>query len=74
MEDGENELEIALELVKEKKLRGIIFLGGSFIHPPALLKRLTVPYVISTIGQQENPEGISEEACRWTTGRKAVRP
>ena len=29
VEDGENELEIALELVKEKKLRGIIFLGGS---------------------------------------------
>ncbi len=57
VEDGENELEIALELVKEKKLRGIIFLGGSFVHPPALLKRLTVPYVISTIGQQENPEG-----------------
>ena len=57
VEDEENELETALELVKEKRLRGLIFLGGSFTHPEALLKRLTVPFVISTIGQLENSDG-----------------
>ena len=57
VEEEENELEIALELIKEKRLRGLIFLGGSFVHPAGLLKRLTVPFVSSTIGQMESSEG-----------------
>ena len=57
VEDWEDELKTALELVKEKRLRGLIFLGGSFRYPSELLKRLTVPFVISTIGQEDGPEG-----------------
>lgn len=57
VEEDENELELALELVKEKRLRGIIFLGGNFAHPEELQRRLTVPFVISTIGQMEKAGG-----------------
>lgn len=48
VEENEDEVDRALELVKEKKLRGIIFLGGKFSHPQESLRRLTVPFVIST--------------------------
>lgn len=48
VEESEDEVELALELVREKKLRGIIFLGGKFDHPKESLERLTVPYVLST--------------------------
>ena len=48
VEEDEDEVDLALELVKEKKLQGIIFLGGKFSHPQESLSRLTVPFVIST--------------------------
>lgn len=50
VEAYEDELEVALELVKEKRLRGIIFLGGAYQHDADKLKRLNVPFVFSTIG------------------------
>ena len=53
VEEEENELELALKLVKEKRLRGIVFLGGSFSHPEEMQKRLTVPFVVSTSEQLE---------------------
>lgn len=33
VEEQEDELDIALHITKEKKLQGLIFLGGSFSHP-----------------------------------------
>lgn len=48
VEEDEDEVDLALELVKEKKLQGIIFLGGKFSHPEESLRRLPVPFVIST--------------------------
>ena len=48
VEENEDEVDLALELVKEKKLQGIIFLGGKFDHPQESLRRLTVPFVMST--------------------------
>lgn len=49
--DGdEDEVDVAIELIKEKRLRGIIFLGGCFSHPQEQLKRLQVPFVLSTVG------------------------
>lgn len=46
----EDEVDVALELIKEKRLRGIIFLGGYFFHAEEKIRNLTVPYIFSTIG------------------------
>ncbi len=59
VDDEEDEVEIALQLIKEKRLRGIIFLGGYFSHTEFELRQITVPFVLSTIGAMENiPEEI----------------
>ena len=50
VESYENELDVALELVKEKRLRGIIFLGGAYQHDQQQLAKLNVPFVFGTIG------------------------
>lgn len=54
----EDEVDVALELVKEKRLRGIIFLGGYFFHSQEKISNLTVPYIFSTIGSA-TPENMS---------------
>lgn len=56
VDDRENELDVALELLKEKKPRGIVFLGGSFSHSEEKLKQLEVPFVLSTIGMTHKLE------------------
>lgn len=50
VEEKEDEVEIAIQLIKEKRLKGIIFLGGQFSHTQEQLQRLDVPFVLSTIG------------------------
>ena len=50
VEAYENEVDVALELEKEKRLRGIIFLGGSSRHPADKMKQLNVPVIFATIG------------------------
>lgn len=52
----EDETEVALKLIKEKRLRGIIFLGGTFTHDEKKLSKLKVPFVFSTIGTTERSE------------------
>lgn len=47
--EEEDELEIALEIIKEKKLKGIVFLGGYFNHTQEQLKLIPVPFVLTTI-------------------------
>lgn len=49
VEEYEDELDAALYMAKEKKPRGLIFLGGDFSHPEEKMGRLEVPYVLSTI-------------------------
>ncbi|MFV0440131.1 MAG: LacI family DNA-binding transcriptional regulator [Lachnospirales bacterium] len=44
----ENEVDVAVELINEKKISGIIFLGGSFIHNQSVSK-INVPFILSTI-------------------------
>ncbi|MCI9133916.1 MAG: LacI family transcriptional regulator [Lachnospiraceae bacterium] len=58
VEEREDELYVALELEKEKKLRGIIFLGGCFTHSEEELRQLKVPFVICTV---QMPEEISKD-------------
>lgn len=54
VESKENEIDVALNLVKEKKLQGIIFLGGEFSHSDEKLSLLKVPFVFSTAGLNPN--------------------
>ena len=51
---GENEIigEAALELEKEKRLKGIIFLGGTVSDPSVEMKDLSIPFVFCTVARQ----------------------
>lgn len=50
VEAHEDEVDVALELVKEKRLRGIVFLGGRFAHSKEKIGKLNVPFVFGAIG------------------------
>lgn len=50
VDELQDETEVALQLIKEKRLKGIVFLGGFFSHTAERLKQINVPFVISTAG------------------------
>lgn len=52
VEFDEDEIDVAIELIKEKRLRGIVFLGGYFRHGKEKLGELKVPFIISTVGDE----------------------
>lgn len=66
VESYEDELDVALNLIKEKRLRGIIFLGGNYQHDPKKLRMLNVPFVFSTIGT------VAEESVKKNYSNIAV--
>jgi LacI family transcriptional regulator len=49
VDENQDEIDVAIELEKEKRLKGIVFLGGYFSHTKEKLEQLTVPFVLSTI-------------------------
>ena len=49
VEEFEDEVDVAIQLEKEKRLKGIVFLGGLSSHTEEKLEQLTVPFVISTV-------------------------
>ena len=49
VEEREDEIETAVMLEKEKRLKGVIFLGGIYTHPEQDFNKLTVPFVVSTV-------------------------
>ena len=51
--DRQDEFEVGMELVKEKRLKGIVFLGGYFSHTEDKFKKLSVPFVLTTITANE---------------------
>lgn len=57
VDEKTDEVEVAIELVKEKKLKGIIFLGGYFTHSKEKLDRIGVPFVLSTITMADAYKG-----------------
>jgi len=57
VDEKTDEVEVAIELVKEKKLKGIIFLGGYFTHSKEKLERIGVPFVLSTITMERAYDG-----------------
>lgn len=58
VEEFEDEVDTALLLEKEKRLKGIVFLGGISNRTEEKLSFLTVPYVISTV-----ESGVGEETA-----------
>ena len=56
-------VDVALELVKEKKLSGIIFLGGLATNNPEKLERLGIPFVLSTVSTGEEEEKGYSSVC-----------
>lgn len=54
----EDEVDIAIELVKEKRLKGIIFLGGLFNHSADKLKLIEVPYIMMTVSPSPRISGM----------------
>lgn len=69
VQQEEDELAVALELAKEKRLKGIIFLGGRVDREPKELQELTIPYVLCTVAPiksmltpQVNYVSIDDEA------------
>lgn len=53
----EDETIVASEIIREQKIKGIVFLGGIFTHTEERLKGLTVPYVLSTISPSTSIDG-----------------
>ncbi len=56
VDENQDEIDVAIELEKEKRLKGIVFLGGYFSHSKEKLTQLTVPFVLSTIGMAADVE------------------
>ena len=56
VEEEEDEVEAAISLEKEKRLKGIIFLGGSVHHTSNRLRLVRIPSVISTVDTQIPPD------------------
>ncbi len=54
VDTNQDEVEVALELIKEKRLKGIVFLGGNFARQGDKLKEIEVPFILSTIAMSDN--------------------
>lgn len=57
VENNQDEVDVAIELEKEKRLKGIIFLGGYFTHTKEKLDAISVPFVLSTVNMTEQYSG-----------------
>ena len=47
---AEDEFALAQEIVKEKKPKGIVFLGNNYDHAGGIVDSLQVPFVLGTVG------------------------
>lgn len=56
----EDEVAVALELIKEKRLKGIIFLGSNYYHQDGLMEKINVPFVLSTVGAISEDEELQK--------------
>lgn len=55
----DDDISIAQEMVKENRLKGVIFLGGMIPNVHLLNKVLDVPYVLCTVGMNSNYDGVN---------------
>ncbi|MFC5702343.1 LacI family DNA-binding transcriptional regulator [Cohnella faecalis] len=56
VDEKQDEIEVAIEMEKERRLKGIVFLGGHFSYSVDKLNQLTVPFVLSTTGMSAESE------------------
>ena len=73
---SDNEIEAGAVMQREKKLRGIIFLGGRSDYSPAELARVSVPYVLcsytNACGTLDKNAYSSVSICDEDAARGAV--
>ena len=50
--ENQDAVDVAVELTMEKRLKGIIFLGGQMDHCKEKLEKLNVPYVLCTVARE----------------------
>lgn len=62
VEEHENEVDVAIQIIKEKRLKGIIFLGGNTSHTSEKLSQLDIPFVLNTLGI---PEEFEKQSSKW---------
>ena len=54
---AEDEFAVAQEIIKEKKPKGIVFLGNNYSHSEGIVDSLPVPFVLGTVGAiSEDPD------------------
>jgi LacI family transcriptional regulator len=58
VDEKQDEIEVAFTLIKEKRLSGIVFLGGLYEHSSERLQKMTVPFVLCTVGLVEEIEDV----------------
>ena len=61
VEEDQDEVEVAALLEKEKRLNGIVFLGGNPLQSQERLKRLTAPFVFCSVAVTD-PKKFSKYA------------
>jgi len=59
----ENEILFATRIINEKKVNGVVFLGGSFLWNSEDIGRLTVPFVFITTTLTYCDKGIFSSVC-----------
>ncbi len=57
VETSQDEVEAAINLCREKKPQGLIFMGGNFEHSRSMLDQLGVPFVMLTTALQQTDDG-----------------
>ena len=55
VDEQEDEWDVAIRVGKEKRLRGLVFLGGSFSQSQEKISQMEIPCVLSTICTVEMP-------------------
>lgn len=64
VDQTKKEIQTALSLVQEKKVKGIIFLGGDFRNSEESLSRLKIPFVVSTM---EISSQVEDQLCAYVS-------
>ncbi len=69
VDENGDEVKVAEELLRERKVKGVIFLGGYFVGAVDRLKGIDVPFVMSTIEVEELGD-VGMHACASINDRK----
>lgn len=69
VEEREDEIAVALELEREKRLKGIIFLGGYFGTAEERMRKMNIPFVLCTVGMTDRVDkrlysSVSIDDCK----------